>query len=52
LLLQATTDNKLHGYTGALSLGPHNRIQREQTWAEFRDGNAVALPASLDQPLP
>lgn len=34
----------IYGATGALRLLPNGRIEREQTWARFRNGRAQPLP--------
>ncbi len=35
---------RLYGATGALRLLPDGRVEREQSWARFRNGNAQLLP--------
>lgn len=42
--LAQVPDMRLYGATGALRLLANGRIEREQTWARFRNGRAQPLP--------
>ena len=44
--LKALPDSRVDGLSGSLSLNPAQRIERQLPWAEFRDGQVQALPAS------
>lgn len=43
--LREVTQARYYGYTGALSLNPENKIQRQQTWAQFKGGTAKLMPS-------
>lgn len=44
LQLEQVADIQFYGNTGALSMGDERRLSREQTWAQFKDGQAIPLP--------
>jgi hypothetical protein len=48
--LAQVPDMRLYGATGALRLRDNNRIEREQTWARFRNGLAQPLPMVVSGP--
>ena len=45
--LKAFPDERVFGATGALALGEGNIVKRTLMWAEFRDGEVKALPATF-----
>ncbi len=44
------TQAHFYGATGALSMDEHRRIVREQYWAQFVKGRAVAMPGTTLEP--
>jgi outer membrane PBP1 activator LpoA protein len=46
--LKALPQTRIDGYSGSLSLNASQRIERQLPWAEFRDGQVVRLPDSLN----
>jgi len=49
--LAQVADMRLYGATGALRLLENGRIEREQTWARFRNGRAQPLPTVVTNEL-
>lgn len=49
--LAQVPDMRIYGATGALRLLDNNRIEREQTWARFRNGLAQPLPMVVTSPM-
>lgn len=51
--LQSIEQARLYGATGALRMAQGHRLEREQVWAEFRQGLArpMTSPQAKDQPL-